>query len=182
MFTKDGDLISTKKDGPHEVSREKLADGNGEAPDPSKIAETLQAEYARVSVGLVYKRELAEEVLVILNAERIAAGLPAMRLEAGSSGQMLADIRAADMAIFNHDDFDSPLYGTVTKMCERFKVKHEGTSEAIWQTTATREAKDIASRLQIMHADLFAVKEYSSIGLSIVQKGGYFYVDFVLLK
>lgn len=182
VFTKDGDLISTKKDGPHEVSREKLADGNGEAPDPSKIAETLQAEYARVSVGLVYKRELAEEVLVILNAERVAAGLPAMRLEAGSSGQMLADIRAADMAIFNHDDFDSPLYGTVTKMCERFKVKHEGTSEAIWQTTATREAKEIASRLQIMHADLFTVKEYSSIGLSIVQKGGYFYIDFVLLK
>ena len=182
IYTKDGNLVSIKKDGPHEVSRERLAGSSEDAPDPSKIADTLQEEYACVSVGLTYGRDLAENVILILNADRADAGLPAMQLASNSVGQMLSDIRAADMAIFNHDDFDSPLYGTIIKMCERFGVKHKDASEAIWKTAATKEAKDIASRLQIMHAELFTVKEYSSIGLSIVQKSGYFYIDFVVIS
>lgn len=181
VYTKDGDLISTKKDGPHEVSREKLADSSGDAPDPSKIAATLQAEYARVSVGLVYKQELAEEIMVILNAERVAAGLPAMRLESGTSGQLLSAVRAADMAIYNHTDYDSPMYGTISDMCQRFGISGGDTHEVVWRTTATKDAEDIASRLQIMHSELFLTESYTSIGLSIVQKGGYYYVDLVLL-
>ena len=181
IYTKDGYLISTMKDGPHEVSRERLTNSSEDVPDPSKIADTLQEEYARVSVGLTYERDLTENVILILNADRADAGLPAMQLASSSVGQMLSDIRAADMAIFNHDDFDSPLYGTIIKMCERFSVKHEDASEAIWKAAATKEAKDIAARLQIMYAGLFTVKEYSSIGLSIVQKGGYFYIDFVVI-
>lgn len=181
VYTLDGVLISTKKEGPVEIERRKLADDDGETPDPSKIKGSLREEYARVSVGLAYQTDLATEVLNILNVERIAAGLPAMRLESNSTAQMLANVKAADMAIYNHSDYDSPLYGTITDLCNRYDVVANNSYEVVWKSVASRDAKDIATRLQLLHPELFTMKSYSGVGLSIVMKGGYYYIDFVLL-
>lgn len=182
VYTAQGVLLSTKKEGPVEVDRRKLTDDDQNVPDPSKIAATLQKEYARVSVGLAYRDDLAQEVLNIINVERAAAGLPLMRIDAKSNGQLLAHIRAADMAIYNHSDYDSPMYGTLSQLCERFKIETDNTYEALWKTTSSKAAQDIASRLQLMHGDKILLSEYDSIGLSIVSKNGYFYIDFIILE
>lgn len=181
VYTAQGVLVSTKKEGPTEVSRRKLSDDNQNVPDPSKIASTLQKEYARVSVGLAYRDDLAQEVLDIINIERTAAGLPIMRIEKNSNGQLLSAIRAADMAIYDHSDYDSPMYGTAAQLCERYKISTKDLHEALSKRGASNSAQQIAARIQLMMKEKVLVEEYSSVGLSVVSKNGYFYVDFIIL-
>ncbi len=119
-YSSTGELISTKKDGPTEISKVKASNGDGAVPDKSKIASTLSAEFARVSVGLSYNSSLANSVLAEINAERTAAGNASLTLSTTTDVYRLAAIRAADMAIYNHTDYDSAMYGTLAAMCNKF--------------------------------------------------------------
>lgn len=179
VYDSDGLLISTKKDGPHEVSKEKVTDSDGYAPDKSKIKETLKEEYARVSVGISYKDDLAKEVLTEINAERAALGLGSLALSSDSDISYLSKIRAADMAIYNHSDYDSPMYGTAAVMCDTFNLSFN-PSEMLWKTAGDKTATAIASRLKIMSNDALMNNAYTSIGISIVSKNGYYYIDLLL--
>jgi len=180
-YTSDGVLQSTKKEGPTEISRVKATDDNGQAPDKSKIASTLSAELARVNVGLIYEKELANQVLVEINAQRSAAGLPALLMHEGNEAYMLSATRAADMAIYNHTDYDSPMYGTLAEMCSLFKITTSSPSEVLWRTTSEKSATAIATRLQLMGGEVFVNSKYTAIGISIVSKNGYFYISAVMI-
>ena len=180
-YSNSGELLSTKKDGPTEISKVRATNENGDAPDKSKVASTLSEEYARVSVGLYYDSDLAKEVVAQINAERAAAGLTTLTLSTSGNDGTISAIRAADMAIYNHSDYDSALYGNLYEMCSRFNVSCSSPTEVIWKTTSDKTASAIASRLQVMSNGTLTSSDYSSIGLSIVSKSGYFYIDAVLL-
>lgn len=61
VYDTDGNLLSTKKEGPYEVSKEKISSSE----DPSKvtIAGSLDEEYARVSTSVTYDTQKASELL-----------------------------------------------------------------------------------------------------------------------
>lgn len=84
-YNERGILLSTKKSEPVIISKVKSGGVDVNAPDPSKIAATLNEEYARVSVGLSFNTKLANEVLADLNAERTAEGLPALSMDTSSA-------------------------------------------------------------------------------------------------
>lgn len=109
-YNERGILLSTKKSEPVIISKVKSGGVDVNAPDPSKIEATINEEYARVSVGLSFNTKLANEVLAELNAERMAEGLPALSMDTSSEAYKLAQIRAADMAIYDHSDFNFPSF------------------------------------------------------------------------
>jgi len=180
-YSNKGELISTKKDGPTEISKVRATSDSGDTPDKSKVASTLSGEYARVSTGLYYNTSLAQDVVTQINAERTASGLASLTLSTNSSEGMIAAIRSADMATYNHSDYDSALYGNLYEMCKTFGVSCSAPSEIIWKTTSDKSASAIASRLQVMSNGSLTSGEYNTIGLSIVSKGGYYYIDAILL-
>lgn len=181
VYSPTGELISTKKDGPKEVSRVQASENTDNVPDPSKIAATLREEYARVSVGLVYKDDMVEQVLQVINTERATAGKPIFVLDKNSDAYLLAAIKASDMAIYNHSDFDSPMYGTAGDLCDRYKIAVKDISDIQWKAyNAT--AEEIARRLYLLHGNALTNENYSDIGLSIVAKGAYYYIDLILIQ
>lgn len=180
-YDSSGKLVSTKKDGPKEISRVKSSDSNSSAPNKGAIASTLSAELARVSVGLNYNNSLASEVLTIINAERASAGVSSLSLSSDTDAYRISKIRAADMANENHTDYDSPLYGTLDVMCNTFGVNSTAPVEVLWKTTADKSAQAIASRLQILGNGAFVKASYNAVGISIVSKNGYYYINAILL-
>lgn len=82
-YSKDGVLLSTKKDGPYEVSRV-AATGETAKADQSKIASTLDGELSRVSAKVAFDTNKANEVLAKLNAERKNQGLNTLSMSASS--------------------------------------------------------------------------------------------------
>lgn len=183
IYSERGVLLSTKKDGPKEISKVKAGGNDPGAPDKNKIAETLSEELARVSVGLNYKPDLAKEILNELNAERSAEGLPALEMDTNSTAYKLAQVRAADMAIYNHSDYDSPSYGTLAEMMDRFHVQSAIPSENTWKTTASKNAGAVHARFMLHEGSRNALmsKDYTNIGIAVVQKKGYYYICEVLI-
>ena len=51
------------------------------------------------------------------------------------------------MAIFDHADFDSPVYGTLQHMMARFGVRMYSPAELLWRTS-NRSADQIHTRFQ----------------------------------
>lgn len=182
VYNAQGMIVSTKKDGPTEIGRQPASSsGMSNVPDPSKVAGTLSEEYARVSVGLNFNQELAKEVLTLINQERIAAGKPALVFNTSSEAYQLAATRAADMAIYNHSDFSSPMYGTLTDMTAKFGVSATNSYERLWKCLSTKSAEDIAKRLLLLDSGCLTSNDFTGFGLAIVSKGGYYYVNLVLL-
>ena len=181
VYDSDGELVSTKKDGPVEISRTPITDSDN-VPDPSLIKNTLKEEFARVSVGLLYSDKLSQDVLVEINAERAAQDIGPLKMDSNSNASMLSKIRAADMATFAHADYDSPLYGSIEDMCKRYNISTpHGVAEIVWKTGSDRSASAIASRLKVMANESLNNGNFTSIGISIVSKGGYYYVNVILL-
>lgn len=183
VYSKRGVLLSTKKDGPREISKVKAGGNNPNAPDESKIAATLSEELARVSIGLHYKTDLAKEILNELNAERTAEGLSALKMDTNSTAYKLAQVRAADMAIYDHADYDSPSYGTLAEMMARFQIQSAIPSENTWKTTASKNAGAVHARFMLHEGSRNArmSKDYTNIGIAVVQKNGYYYICEVLI-
>lgn len=181
-YDQNGNLVSTKKEGPTEVSREKLGDSGDNVPDPSKIASTINAEYARVSVGLNYMDDVANKVLTIINTERAAAGKPTLVMNKNSNAYLLAAIKASDMAIYNNSDYDSPMYGELEDLCSRYGIATKASSDLVWKSSSGKTAEEIASRLLIMHSETIINQNHSDVAIVIVSKGGYYYIDMVLLN
>ena len=175
----DGRLLSTKKDGPTEISRTPMQEGDNTVPNPALIAPTLSEEYARVSVGLNYKTDLAKEVLAIINEERLVAGLPGLTMSSSSTTYTLAAIRAADMAIYNHSDFDSPMYGSISDLRERYSIGGGSVAERMWRSGSGQTAESIAARLMLSDGGKITSTQVQDVAIVIVSKGGYYYIDLV---
>lgn len=177
-YDANGKLLSTKKEGPFEVSKVQSITGGGAAPDTGLIESTLEAEYNRVISGLNIRSDIADSLLSLLNEERSSNGLAELQMISGSDVYRLAYIKASDMAIYNHADYDSPMYGTIDSLIQRFGVSSAGPSETLWRTTATKSSKDIHTRFQIQEYSQAARMSslYSKIGIAVVEKNGYFYI------
>lgn len=174
-YSSDGMLISTRSVGPTEVSRELLTTSN---PNVGKICDTLADEYARIKVGTKYEEGMAQEVLSLLNAERAAQGLSALRMDKGSDMYIAAMIRAASMANYNISDYDNPDYGTLAKMMTTYEIPGHYPSENLWRTTNDKSAEDIHRRFMYDSASSMTRLDstYSQVAIAIVSKGGYIYV------
>ena len=173
--------MSTKKDGPQEISKVQEAAGNQAAPN--EIAPTISAEYNRITAGLSIRNDIGNDVLAKLNAERSAEGIAPLSMSSDSDVYKIACMKAADMAIYNHADYDSPLYGDISSMINRFGIASPGPSETLWKATGTKTANDIHVRFQAQEISRKARmnKDYSSIGIGIVEKNGYLYIAEILI-
>ncbi len=136
-YSKDGVLLSTKKDGPYEVSRV-AATGETAKADQSKIASTLDGELSRVSAKVAFDTNKANEVLAKLNAERKNQGLNTLSMSASSEAYKIACIRAADMAIYDHSS-SSPMYGDLNALVSRYHCTTSHASENIWKASTKKQ-------------------------------------------
>jgi len=184
IYTERGVLLSTRKEGPTIISQVRAGDTGPNAPDPSKIAKTIGEELARVSAGMNYKADLARDVLNELNAERAAEGLPALQMDTNSNAYKVAQIYAADMATYDHGDFDSPLYGSLSNLLNRFGLSSPAPSQNIWKTTTSKTAGAIHSRFMTLDGARQArmSRNYTNVGIAVVQRNGYMYVCEIFLN
>ena len=106
-----------------------------------------------------------------------------MEMDTNSTAYKLAQVRAADMAIYNHSDYDSPSYGTLAEMMDRFHVQSAIPSENTWKTTASKNAGAVHARFMLHEGSRNALmsKDYTNIGIAVVQKKGYYYICEVLI-
>lgn len=180
-YDADGLLLSTKKEGPTLISQEKSIIGE-DAPNPDLIAPTLDAELTRVTENQSFNTKLANEVLGKLNADRISNGVQALTMSEDSTAMKIAKIRATDMALYGYTDYDSPMYGSLTDMLDRFGISYEDGSLNVWRTTSA-DAGSIHSRFQVIESSRQARMngEFSSVGIAVVEKNGYCYVVEVLI-
>ena len=146
-YSKDGVLLSTKKDGPYEVSRV-AATGETAKADQSKIASTLDGELSRVSAKVAFDTNKANEVLAKLNAERKNQGLNTLSMSASSEAYKIACIRAADMAIYDHSS-SSPMYGDLNALVSRYHCTTSHASEN--NPPGGLESKHKKQRLRYIH-------------------------------
>lgn len=174
-YDPDGVLIATKKVGPNEVKRERLGADSQKAPDRSRIENTLDKELTRVSSGIVYDEKLANEVLNKLNADRTAHGLPTLKMTTSGNAYKIARLLAADMATYNHSDYDSPMYGTLTDLLQRYQITAQSPSEITWKATQ-KTAQDIHSRLQAQNYNTRMNTNTSEVGIAIANCNGYYYI------
>jgi hypothetical protein len=81
------------------------------------------------------------------------------------------------MAIYDHSDFDSPMYGNLDSLLMRFGVKVNSPSETLWKTT-DKDASQINSRFmaQSKSYDSRMSEVYSETAIAIVKQNGYIYV------
>nr|WP_303181792.1 CAP domain-containing protein [Lachnoclostridium phocaeense] len=181
-YDRNGNLLSTKKDGPYEISRV-AAGGSTSAPNKNKIASTLDGELSRVSASVTFDAAKANEVLSKLNAERRSQGLPALSMDTGCEAYKLACIRAADMAIYDHASSSSPMYGSLNELVSRYGCHTSHASENIWKAS-TKSASDIHTRFQA-NEDSRKVRMssgYSEVGIAIVERNNQTYIAEIYLK
>lgn len=176
IYDSNGKLLQTITDGPNEVSRE-LIISNTLIPDQSKIAGSLEAEYKRVSSQVSYNDNLVNEIFISLNADRKSNGLPLLTLDQSGDLYKMARLKAADMALYNHADFDSPMYGTLTDLSSRYGIHLNYCSESIWKTTE-KTANEIHTRFQASSVNraLRMSSDIRKIAISIAVKDGYYYI------
>ena len=145
VYDTNGTLISTQKDGPYEVSREKL--NVSEDPSAASAADTIDAEVARVSGKVSYDTTKAAELLAKLNADRASAGLGQLQMNTNSLTYKLAVLKAADMAIYDYSSDDSPLYGTLSELAQKYGGNGDDVSENIWKVSV-KSADEIDAKFQ----------------------------------
>lgn len=175
VYDSDGNLVSTKKEGPVEVSRTQGVQVGG-TPDPSKMSSTLSGEAARVRQGLTYENDIIREVEELINAERTSAGLSAISFGDSTLGS-IATAKAADMAIYDHSSRTSPMYGTITDLATTYGVTLANAQETAWKTQP-KTANEINTFFMTQDSSRNA-RLSSSItrgAVSIVENNGYFYI------
>lgn len=180
-YDSNGKLISTKQDGPYEISRIK-ADATA-TPNTSLIEATLDKEYSRVASQVTYNTEKANKVLTKLNAERANQGLSPLKMDSDSEAYKLACIRAADMAIYNYSAVESPMYGTLDDMVSRWNCSTANASENVWKA-GKKNASDIHTRFQAYDGsrNIRMSSDYIEVGIAIVEQNGQTYIAEVYLK
>ncbi len=179
-YDKDGELISTKKEGPEEIGREVIGSGEAEAPNKALIEKDIDDEIIRMSNGMQFREEIETGIVTALNAERMSEGLS--RLTKGGNAQKLAKLFCADMAKFNHSDYDSQLYGTISELIKRYNIDAESYAINVWRTT-DGSAEAVHSRFQSLETSRKARmhKQFTEVGVAVIYNNGYYYIAEVLL-
>ena len=184
VYDSSGTLLSTKKEDPTEINRVKVGTGtDASTPDTENIADTLEEEVARVSAGLTYKEDMANEILALLNAERTGEGLSVLTMDTDSDSCQIAKIIAADMATYNYSDYETMTYGTLGDILTLFNVSSASPSENVWRATGDKTANDIDARFSLLESarNVRMSSSYTEVGIAVVSKNGYLYICEVYL-
>ena len=170
IYDSNGVLQQTRSDGPYEVSKV-LDSTSQEGVSPSSNKEsTLNGELTRVSAYVSFDESTASAVVSLLNAERSSAGLEPLTIDYSLTSA--AKIYAADMAIYNHADYNTASYGTIQDLFSYYGVAGY-PSQNLWKTSG-RSAEDIHSRFQTLDQTRNARMSsmVSSVGVAVVEKNG----------
>ncbi len=180
-YDKNGNLIFSQTDGPNEISRQAI--GASSTPDLTLIQDTLDGEYQRVSSLVSYNTSLANEVLTLLNAERVNQGKGTLTMDTNSEAYKLACIRAGDMATYDYSSSTSPMYGTLDDMVAKWGCTTANASENVWKA-GNKSAENIHARFQAYDGsrEVRMADEYTEVGIAIVSKDGQLYIAEVYLK
>lgn len=175
VYDKYGTLIKTVTDGPNEIGRELIATEQ-DIPDPALVAGTLDEEVMRVATKVAYKDDIVSQLLLSLNADRKSAGLNPVTLDQTGGLYKLSRIKAADMAIYNHADYDSPMYGSIDEIASKYGVTGV-LGESIWKTT-DKTANEIHTRFQSVQGmrEMRMSSQVTKIAISIAESNGYLYI------
>lgn len=180
-YDQNGNLLSTNKEGPVEVSRTAIGTG-AVTPNKNLIASTLDGEVARVSANVSFNTAKANEVLSLLNAERISQGKQALVMNSNSESYKLACIKAADMAAYSYCATDSPMYGTLDDLIGRYGCSSSNPSENIWKA-GSKTASEIHSRLQSNEGSrMIRMSDYTEVGIAVIDAGGSIFYSEVFLE
>ena len=174
---KSGELVKSWQEGPVETNRVKL-NGSDAVINKSLIENTLTGEHARVTAGLTMDTKKADKIVAEINAMRINSGLSGLAVT--EDARLLAEVRAADMAVYNHSSNESPMYGKLEDMIVRWGINVNLGYENVLRTTVrdavsivTRFKGDEASRQNMLSANI------TSIGVGVVEKDGQDFVAIV---
>lgn len=176
-----GNLLSTKKVGPNEISKTKVSGSSSlNAPDKSSVKNRLDEEAARMGAKVSYQTSMETKLLTALNAERQSEGIKALSKTANA--YKIAKCRAADMALYDYVDYDSYLYGSLNAMLKKYGIRYETSGMNIWKTT-NRDVDGINARFQAVSGSRKTrmSKHASGVGIAVVKKGGYYYICEVFL-
>lgn len=180
-YDANGNLLSTKKDGPTEVSRS-MTGNAAAAPNKSLIASTLDGEVSRVSANVTFNTQKAQEVLSELNMERMRQGKEILSMNSSSESYKLACIKAADMATYGYCATESPMYGTLDDLIGRYGCSSENPSENIWKA-GDKTASEIHSRLQSNdNSRMIRMSDYTEVGIAVIDVDGNTYYAEVFLR
>ena len=174
-YAKDGSVLHMETSDPVQVSKEKITGANA-TPDPSKIENTLDKELSRVSAKVSYNTDKASQVLSKLNAARKSEGANALKMDTSSDLYKIAKIRAADMALYNHGQNNSPMYGKPADMCKRFglnyvnitQIAYKGSEKSASEIHTTNHNTDQARPTRVSTA-------YGQVAIAIVDQDGMTY-------
>ena len=172
-YSSDGVLLSTKKIGPTEISKERLGEADLKAPDKTRIQSTLDAELTRVSSGIAFEDQIANDIISKINTERVAQGLPT--LKTGGNASKVAKLLAADMATYDHSDYSSPMYGTITELIQRYNLTVSNPGHISLKTTQ-KSAQDLHSRLLAENYNVITNAGNVEVGVAVANRNGYYYV------
>lgn len=138
---------------------------------------------ARVSGKVSYDTTKAAELLAKLNADRASAGLGQLQMNTNSLTYKLAVLKAADMAIYDYSSDDSPLYGTLSEMAQKYGGNGDDISENVWKVSV-KSADEIDAKFQSNEGsrDLRMSTGYTQVGIAIVEKNNQDYIAEVYLE
>lgn len=184
-YDKDGNLISTNKNGPIELKREKTTTGSSAAaaPNPSLVENNIDSEIVRVSNGQTYMSKLESGVVSALNATRSSNGTATLKYTSNSNANKLAKLFATDMAIYDHAEYQTKCYGDLQSLMTRYSITSNSSSITIWKCLADKNASDINTRFNAISSakDARLSSAYTDVGISIVSLNGYYYIAEVYL-
>lgn len=173
-YDKDGNVVRIEEGERKQVSKEKLI-GSDATPDPTQIAGTLDKELSRVSSKVSFNSKKANQLLALINAERKKEGIPSLTMDTSSDIYKVAQISAADMAIYNHASNSSPMYGNLEDISNRYSLNLVNITGDRWKTSE-RSAEEINTRFQSTYSDTRMSKYYHQVGIGIVDQDGMTYV------
>lgn len=179
-YDKDGELLSTKKEGPEEIGRELVGQTTVETPNKALVESNIDNEIVRMTNGLTFKETLENDIIATLNAERVSQNLS--KLSTDDNAKKLSRLFCSDMARYNHSDYQSQLYGTISQLINKYDIDCEVYAINIWRTTDAT-ADTVHSRFQSIETSRTARmhEQFSGMGVSVIYLNGYYYVVEVLL-
>lgn len=174
VYDSDGNLISTKKEGPTEIARTYSV--ISEKEDPQNVLNDLDAECYRISSKVTYNTEFANEVLEQLNDERITMGLNPVSMANGNLYK-LAQIKCADMALSEYANENSALYGTLEQAAAKYGVPLSNSKESLMMTY-NNDASVIHAYMQAKNQsrEVRMSPDITRIAIVIINKNGYTFV------
>lgn len=179
IFAQIGDwyVIQTNSDYVGMVSKKyvKLIFPTGGAADTNQGTTTDQTQNAN---GLTADEQ---ETLDLINAERAAAGLPALKVD--SEVQNVARVKAQDMVNNNYFSHNSPTYGSPFDMMKSYGIKYKAAGENIAGNSSNSGAVNAWMNSEGHKANILS-NNYNYTGLAVVSspKYGKIYVQMFIGK